>query len=128
MFANSGSSSGAEGQASSVTAKEFKRMESELADARAEIYKLRSEVGTVGSGESAGSGGITRLSTRSGARLSSSSSGLTGVVSAEQLDLVDRRCLQLTQEKRDLLARQIQDEADKNEMNQKLIAAEKEVC
>jgi len=137
LLANANNNSGGSadgGSASSITAKEFKRMEVELEAARTEVAELKaygcaatggSGTGGIGSGGiGSGSGAPARLSTRSSARIGSSTSSAT--ISADQLDMADKRCAQLTQEKRDLLAKQIQENQEKLELNQKLIAAERE--
>jgi hypothetical protein len=132
MMANANSGAvGAEGAAtSSIAVKEFKRMEQELEAARSEIAELRAS-GAVCDGVVAGTaagvgvGSATRLSTRSSSRTGSSSAP-SSAISASELDLVDKRCMQLTQEKRELLAKQMQEDQEKLELNQKLIASEKE--
>jgi hypothetical protein len=99
--------------------KELKSMQSELDAAHAELGVLRSRSGTSDTKEAPVMGaGRTRYSTRT----ATSSSGRM----AETSDLSDKRIEQLTRERRELIAKNLEENKEKLDLAQKLLVAERE--
>jgi hypothetical protein len=120
--------------------REFKRVEAQLVETKAELANIKaasvgcngaSKNGSLMSDSNKGSlrSSATRLgNTAIGTTASAEPSSSSGTVSAEAIELSECRIAQLVQEKRELLARSLEEGRERMEANQKLIQCEREVA
>jgi predicted nucleic acid-binding Zn-ribbon protein len=133
-------SSDAVGEGVSEAMSELKSMEQQLKDAHAEIATLRSRVaaageagrGVITAGASGSLGAPARLTAaeQAHAMVAVPAEGAFGSLSyagyLEQADYTEKRIKQLADEKRSLIAKNLEEVREKNELLQKLLAIEKE--
>ena len=114
--------------------REMKAMQQQLDEARAELNELKgnssnktknsNEMNGQNSGSNSASTGPVRI--KQGPERQDKSSGFYGGF-IDQGDIIDKRVEQLTREKRELIAKNLEENKEKMELSQKLLLSEKEV-
>ena len=92
--------------------KEYKRMEMELESVLLENKQLKTTSGS------------TRLNSK---QIATDTFGNMNTVDSKQVDIADKCIIQLKQERRELISKNMEENSEKMELNQKLIASEREI-
>ena len=116
-----------------VALKQYKEIELELKQSKQEILELKQQSGS-SSESKMKSNTVTRLNTRSSTNAANSNTNSNSAnntnstsISIEQIELADKRISQLTQERRELLSKNLEENKEKMEISQKYLLMEREL-